>query len=193
MIKTGINLKLRIMKTRKFFNHAKFFGLVVLAILFVTSCWEKDDDDNSTDFIGTWVTVKSVPSDEGYVEIQDIIDFTEKTFTETGSIWDPESEEWIDIVGRKGKITASDGEMDVNLTELGYTLVDEETQLPLGIIVYYAEGTEEFNSLLYELEMSKNYKAEYTVSEDELTLKADNNNNGSFDDDDEVNTFSRVY
>jgi hypothetical protein len=179
------------MKTLRFFNYAKLLGMTAIAFLVVTSCKEDDNDDQPDDYIGVWVTERTELTEDGYIEIQDIVDFSANSFVETASMKDPDTDTWIDIVGRKGKIKVVNGAMDVSLTEAGYTSVDEETEFPTGIIVYYKAGTSEFANLLVELEMSKDYKALYTVSEDELTLKADNNNNGSFDDEDEVNVFIR--
>jgi hypothetical protein len=179
------------MKTIEISNYARLLAVATITFFGVTSC-EKDDKDNKpADYIGSWVTVKTVPSEEGDFEIQDVVNFTANSFNEIASMRDPESDQWIAVIGRKAKITEKSGEMNVSITEAGYSTVDDETGYPTGNIVYYKDGTDEFSSLLEDLEMSRNYKALYSVSEDELTLKADNNNNGSFDDEDEVNTFTR--
>lgn len=179
------------MKTSKLLNNVKLLTFAAIALIFVASCEKDDKDDKPVDYIGKWVTERTVPAGDGFLEVMDIVTFSANTFVEIASMKDPDTDTWIDIVGRKGKMTVKDGEMSISLTEIGYTTVDEDTELPTGIIVYYKDGTDEFSDLIVELEMSKNYKALYEVSEDELTLKADNNNNGSFDDEDEVNIFTK--
>jgi hypothetical protein len=181
------------MKTNEMKYYTRLLAISAITLLAVTSCKKDDNDDKSAEYIGSWGTVKTVPSEDGELEIQDMVNFTTSSFNEVASIKDPLNDEWIAVVGRKGRITEKSGEMDVSITEVGYTTVDEETELPTGVILYYKEGTDEFSELLEELEMSQNYKARYTVDADELTLKADNNNNGSFDDEDEVNIFIRKY
>ena len=62
---------------------------------------------------------------------------------------------------------------------------------PTGKITYYSAGTAEFSNILELMEMKQNYTALYSVSNNSMTLKTDDNNNGSYDDQDEINTFTR--
>lgn len=164
---------------------------IAASILTVSSCKKDDDDDNKqTDYVGIWATEETVPTDEGSITIKDVITFSENSFTEVAKVKDPSTDKWVDLLGRKGSINANTGEMNVTLTEAGATTVDIKGE-PTGVLVYYKDGTSEFAELLLEMEMSKNYKAKYTISGNSLTLKADNNNNGSFDDEDEVHIFTK--
>lgn len=179
------------MKT-KITRYSRLLAMSAIALVTLYACEKDDDKDEPRDYVGQWVTVRTVQSEDGDFEVQDIVNFTESGFTEIASIVDPITEEWVDLIGRKGEFTVKSGLMNVKLTEAGFSELDDDTGLPTGDIIYYEEGTDEFDALLEELDMIASYKAKYTISGDNLTLKSDNNNNGSYDDDDEVYTFTRV-
>ncbi len=179
------------MKT-KITRYSMLLVFTTVALVAFYGCDKDDDNDEPRDYVGQWVTVRTIETDEGDLEVQDVINFTANGFTEVASIEDPLSEEWVDLIGRKGEFTVSSGLMNVTLTEAGFSELDEVTGFPTGEIVNYEDGTDEFDELLEEFEMIPSYKAKYTVSGDNLTLKSDNNNNGSYDDEDEVYTFTRV-
>ena len=71
------------------------------------------------------------------------------------------------------------------------TTIDPVSGGPTGTIIYYQEGTTEFSNILIEMEMKQDYTALYSISNNSMTLKADNNNNGSYDDLDEVNIYTK--
>lgn len=179
------------MKTSKLLFRSALFVFVSIALLSVSSCKKDDDDDKTpTDFLGTWVAEETVPTDLGDLQVRDIVTFTPTNFTEVAKIYDESSDEWIDFIGRKGNIVVHTGSMDVTLTEAGTAELDDLGN-PTGAITYYKDGTQEFTQILEFLEMEKNYKALYTVSGSTLTLKSDDNNNGSYDDEDEVHVFTK--
>lgn len=179
------------MKTNYFTTKLKI--LVVLStLIFTFSACDKDDDedDKTADYVGTWSTEQTLQTDIGTFEVRDILTLAENSFTEVAKIKNPVTNTWVDYIGRKGTFTVSSDELNVSLTEAGATAIDISGN-PTGQIVYYKAGTPEFTALLTEFEMTKDYKAKYTVSGNTLTLKADNNNNGSFDDEDEVLVFTK--
>jgi hypothetical protein len=159
-------------------------------VLSVSSCKKDDKESTPTDFLGTWVTEQTVNTNAGNLQVRDIITFSPTSFNEVAKILDESTSNWIDFIGRKGNIVVGKGSMDVTLTEAGTTGVDALGN-PTGVITYYKEGTPEFNQVLQLMEMEKQYKALYTVSGSSMTLKADNNNNGSYDDEDEVHVFTK--
>lgn len=179
------------MKT-KILNGLNFMLLSATILLAFTSC-KKDEVvvEKAVDYVGVWVMEKTYAPEDGGFTIKDVVNFSEHSFTEVAKVKDDNTNSWIDLVGRKGTFTVLNGEMNISLTEAGTTSVDPVSGGPTGNITYYKEGTTEFSSLLTELEMAKNYKALYTVSNNSMTLKADNNNNGSYDDLDEINTYTK--
>jgi hypothetical protein len=178
------------MKTLRFKNYSKILAITVLMVIAISSC-KKDDSDGPAVYVGEWITHRTINSEGTSVNIKDVIKFKESSFTEVASMQDPETNKWIDIMGRKGDFTIDGEEMDVTITSVGFTTEDADG-LPTGIIQYYKDGTSEFYDLLSSMEMSQDYTAEYKVKGDKLTLKADNNNNGSYDEEDEVNVFTRL-
>lgn len=179
------------MKTRKFLERPNFILLSVAIMLAFVAC-KKDEvvDEKPADYVGVWMLEKTYAPEDGGFIIKDVINFSENSFTEVAKTKDSNNL-WIDLVGRKGTFTVSNGEMIISLTEVGTTGVDPVSGGPNGVITYYKDKTPEFSALLIEMEMAKDYKASYTVSNNSMTLKADNNNNGSYDDQDEVNTYTR--
>lgn len=179
------------MKTLKFFR-MDFILLSVAILMAYTSC-KKDDvtDETSADYIGVWVTeITYSPEDGGFV-LKDVINFSRNSFTEVAKVKDDNSGSWIDIAGRKGTFTVANGKMNISLTEAGMTTTDPLSGGPTGSIMYYKEGTTEFSNILIEMEMTQNYTALYSISDNTMTLKADNNNDGSYDDQDEVNIYTK--
>lgn len=179
------------MKT-KILNGLNFMLLSATILLAFTSC-KKDEvvAETPVDYVGVWVMEKTYAPEDGGFTIKDVVSFSKNSFTEVAKVRDDNTNSWIDLVGRKGTFTVLNGEMNISLTEAGTTSADPVSGRPTGNIIYYKEGTTEFSSLLTELEMAKNYKALYTVSNNSMTLKADNNNNGSYDDLDEINTYTK--
>jgi hypothetical protein len=177
------------MKTQPFSTSTKLLVFAASMAFMISSCETDDKDSKPSDYIGVWAMEQTVSTEAGNIELKDIITFTQSNFTEVAKIMDTTTGNWIDFIGRKGDITVSSGGMDVSLTEAGTTSVDISGN-PTGVIIYYKEGTDEFSEMLISFEMSKDYKAKYTIADNKLTLKADNNNNGSFEDEDEVHIFT---
>lgn len=180
------------MKTLKFFNAFNFMLFNAAILLAFTSC-KKDEVvvEKPVDYVGVWVMEKTYAPEDGGFTIKDVINLSKNSFTEVAKVKDDNTNSWIDLVGRKGTFVISNGEMNISLTEAGTTSVDPVSGGPTGNITFYKAGTTEFSDLLTELEMAKDYKALYTVSNNSMTLKADNNNNGSYDDLDEINTYTK--
>ncbi len=180
------------MKTRKYTNRINSILLGAAILLAFTAC-KKDEavDEKPVDYVGVWVTEKSYAPEDGGFTIKDVINLSKNSFTEVAKIKDDNSGSWIDMVGRKGTFTVSNGAMNISITEAGMTTVDPVSGGPTGNITYYSEGTTEFSNILNEMEMKQNYSALYSISNNSMTLKADNNDNGSYDDADEVNVYTK--
>jgi hypothetical protein len=178
------------MKTT-FVNRLNFILLSAVILFAFASCKKDDPVEKPVDYVGVWVLEKTLAPEDGGFIFKDVINFSKNSFIEVAKIKDTDSNSWIDLVGRKGTLTISNGEMNISITEAGMTTIDPVSGDPTGNITYYKAGTTEFSALLTEMEMAKEYKALFTVSNNSMTLKADNNNNGSYDDLDEINTYTR--
>lgn len=179
------------MKARKFLERPNFILLSVAILLAFTSCKEDDPVEKPVDYVGVWVMERTFTPEDGGFTIKDIVSFSENSFTEVAKTKDEDSGSWIDMVGRKGTFTVLNGEMNISITDAGMTTVDPVSGGPTGKITYYSAGTAEFSNILELMEMKQNYTALYSVSNNSMTLKTDDNNNGSYDDQDEINTFTR--
>ncbi len=179
------------MKTLKFSNRFNLILLSAAILLAFTSCEKDDPVEIPAEYVGIWVTEKTVAPEDGGFTVKDIINFSKNSFTEVAKVKEDDTDTWVDLIGRKGTFTVSNGEMSISITEAGMTSVDPASGDPTGTITYYKTGTTEFNNILTEMEMKQNYNALYSISNNSMTLKADNNDNGSYDDEDEVNVFTK--
>ncbi|HEX2958078.1 MAG TPA: hypothetical protein VHO70_14690, partial [Chitinispirillaceae bacterium] len=96
------------MKT-KITRYSRYLAIAAIALITLYACKKDDDKDEPRDYVGQWITVRTVETEEGDIEIQDVINFTQNGFTEVASIIDPFTEEWVDLIGRKGEFTVKSG------------------------------------------------------------------------------------
>lgn len=158
-------------------------ALLVMVVLFSSSC-QKDDQVNSgnASYVGTWIAMDmiSIPSYEN-TSLKDVMTLTETSFTDLRQIQFMNG--WMDFISMKGTLSVNGNLITVNVTEAG-TSFNMDTLLPffpLGTIKSYKEGTPEFENLLSLAKLSKTFTSDYSVSDNQLTLKTDYNKNGTFD------------
>lgn len=176
------------MKTLKFSRLWMMASLMALVVIFSTSCDE--DEPVRPDYVGTWETVESVPTDEGHVQVKDII-----TLTETGYANSVQMElalgKWIDFANLKGTMTVSGDFMNVIVTEIGITSLNMITGLPTGVINTYQKGSTEFDALFITLGESKTFESKFTVAGNKLTLQTDKNDDGDYLDELETSVYTK--
>ncbi len=169
----------------------KYFLIAFLAVLSITSCKKDDDDDNKSAFIGTWSRIESIEIEEDFsIDVKDIFTFTKSSVTNLGQVYNPDTEEWLNLMGMKAAIDVSGEKMDVTVISVGLSDVDDDG-IPTGVLIYFDDNDEEFEAVLAEVELEQYFEAEYSVSGDELTLKTDDNGDGDFNDDGETQVYTR--
>jgi hypothetical protein len=177
------------MKALTSIKQVKFLAYVVVIVWTTQGC-EKEEE--VPDYVGTWVTAQTQNSTTGgIVTLRDILDFSEKSFTNLGQVMHPQTNEWLDFIGVKGKITIQDNTMNVVVFEMGMSKFDLFSGMPTGKIYYYRDGQTEFNSMLKSSQMTKCYQSKFQVSGNKLTLWTDKNNDGDYADENEESIFIR--
>lgn len=176
------------MKTLKFRKLCVMASLMALVIIFFSSC--NEDEPVLPDYVGTWETVESVPTDEGHVQVKDIMTFTETGFTNKAQM-ELAAGKWIDFASMKGTMTVSGDFMNVIVTEIGITSLNMITGLPTGVITSYQKGSTEYDALFAQLGESKTFESKFTVAGNKLTLQTDKNEDGDYLDELETSVYTK--
>lgn len=176
------------METLKFRKLCVMASLMALVIIFSTSC--KEDDPVRPDYVGTWETVESVPTDEGHVQVKDIMTFNETGFTNMAQM-ELLAGKWVDFASMKGTMTVSGDFMNVIVTEIGITSLNMITGLPTGVITSYQKGSTEYDALFAQLGESKSFESKFTVAGNKLTLQTDKNEDGDYLDELETSVYTK--
>jgi len=177
------------MKKLNFIELYKLVALLTILVIFSSSC--KKDDEVTPDYAGTWIAVESIPTASGYTAIRDVMTFTENKVTDLIQFPGGSADKWIDFMNLKGTISVSGNLMTITIVEIGISSLNAITGMPTGTIVSYKEGSAEFDALLLQGEQSKTFNSEYSISENKMTLKTDNNNDGDYLDGDEVTVYTK--
>ena len=176
------------MKTKKLLNPAKQFFILLIILSFCYACKK---DENNPDYAGTWEATGTMNVNSIIMEMKDIMTLSTNTFSDIGQIKNPDTNEWINLIGLKGSISVNGNIMNVAIMEIGMSAFDMITGMPTGNIVYYKDGQSQFSSLLSQSGMEKTFNSEYSISGNNLTLKTDNNNDGDYNDENEVTVYTK--
>ena len=181
------------MRNLKFKELYKIATLLAIVVIFSSSC-KKDNKVNPiyTDYVGTWMSMDtiSIPNYEN-TSIKDVMTLTETSFADLRQIQFMNA--WMDFVSMKGTLSVNGNLINVNITEVGtsFNMVTFLPFFPLGTIKSYKEGTPEFDSILSQVNQSKTFKSEFSVSDNKLTIKTDLNKDGDYLDDKEITIYSK--
>lgn len=178
------------MKSFSLLNYSKLLLIALVVTLSAVSCNKDDDDEKDPVYLGTWSRTETVIIDEFELDVKDIMTFTKNSVTNLGQIYNPLTEEWIDLMGLKGSLSVDGNSMDVTVDEIGFSDTDLDG-LPTGDMTYYDSGDPEFDALLNEFELEENFEAEYSVAGNQLTLKTDDNSDGDFNDEGETAVYTK--
>lgn len=165
-------------------------AVVFMAVVLIFSSSCKKDDPVLPDYVGTWTTVVSYPTDNGNVSVRENMTFTETTFVDLAQM-QMAGGQWTDFMKMKGSMSVSGNLMNVTLTEVGISTFSMISGLPTGQITSYQTGSADFDDLLAKTGQSKTFKSAYSVSGNQLTLKTDNNEDGDYLDDNETTVYTR--
>lgn len=153
----------------------KVSGILLIMITFFASC--SKDDEVVPDYVGTWTN--SEVDSSGIASMQTLV-LTVNTFDLKMS---------MDMLGQqftlgegKGDFTVTGNQVKMTLKEMG--ILDFQT----GVMNFYSAGTPEFESSLDG--GSATMTGEYSVAGNKLTLKTDDDANGSYSAD-EIQVFTK--
>lgn len=173
-----------------YFRFKKLFSIVLLftAITVLVSSCEKDDDEVPA-YVGTWQNI-SMFDEDNMIQMKETLILKENSFSALGEVnFDGE---WIDYVKLAGSLNVSGTSMTLTIKELGISSFDMITGYPTGQIVTYKEGTAQFELIMGESGQEQIMSSEYSVSGENLSVKEDFNEDGDFNDEDEITVYTRV-
>jgi hypothetical protein len=185
-----VNQNQLIMKSLSFLSYARLLAGISLVIFSFNSCKKDDDNNNDPAYVGTWSRTDTIPVDTFALQVKDLLTFTKTTVTNMGQIFNPDTDEWLDLMGMKGTFTASGKSLNITVSQVGISDFDT-LGVPTGSIQYYTKDDPEFNLVLNELDQKENFDAEYSVSGNKLTMKVDDNGDGDFNDDGETQVYTK--
>jgi hypothetical protein len=179
------------MNSSKSFYYVKFLALMAIAVVTFDAC-NKDDNNNTKDpeYVGVWSRTESIPIDSFSLDMKDVLTLTKDKVTNVGLVYNPETSEWLNLLGMKGSFTANGNNFSVTVNEVGMSPFDT-TGLPTGQIEYFDKNQVEFNLILQELGLEQTFNAQYSVTSNQLTLKTDDNNDGDYLDDGESQVYTK--
>lgn len=175
------------MKTKEILNSTKLVTILLLVFIFSYAC--KKDEINP-DYLGAWAVTGTIRLDT-IMEAKDIMTFSDNSFSDIMQIKYPKTNKWIDYSGLKGSMSVNGDTMNLEIKEVGLSTWDIISGVYTGNIVYYNDSQSQFLSYLSISHMEKTSKAEYSISENNLTLKTDKNKDGDYSEIGEVTIYSK--
>ena len=172
----------------RFSELCKIASLMALIVIFSTAC--KDDDPVLPEYAGTWVTVRAVPTQNGYSQVKEVMTLSENSYSDLLQS-QISTDVWTSIFSMGGTMVVSGNLMNVTLTEIGITSLSGVTGLPTGVITTYKKGTDEFNQLITDKDQPKTFEAKYSISGNKLTIQIDKNGNGDYLDEMETSVYTK--
>ncbi len=150
------------------------FGVILIAII-TSSC--KDDNEVAPDYVGKWMTMKSVPSTNGFVSVSYSLILTDQTFIET--FLD------VSITGRfitiEGSVSVSGNIMKYTPDKIIYSTYNSSTATDSGPYDTFTNKDTNFNLRLDGLMMpTSNYQVEYNLVDGQLIFKIDYDMDGIY-------------
>lgn len=170
------------------FRRLQSFLLLFILVVLVPSC-DKDEEE-TPDYLGTWISIRSIEGYGVFTQFKDVLTITEDEFSDLGQMFNSTTNEWIDYQLVKASITVTDDFVNSTVIELGFPSFDS-SGFPTGELISYTESYEQFDQLIEQVGLSKIWVSEFHVSGNELVLYRDHNDDGDYLDENETMIFMK--
>lgn len=164
---------------------------LVITAVFSTSCNNDDDEDDETQtasYVGKWSSDIIVSDEDG--DYKDNLTLTKNTFEDLIQT-QTSANNWVNSIMVKGSMTVNGNVMNVHVSEIGISEIDETTGDFTGNITTYKEGSLFYGIIMDEVGQDSDFQSEYAVNGNKLTLKTDMNDDGDFNDINETTVYTR--
>lgn len=159
-------------------------------ILFFTAC--KDKDEPTPEYVGKWLTEKTIAVSSGFTNVNYTLEITANHFIETffQDVYQYKNPGSGTFVSIEGSISVSGNSIKFTPSKISLSIVDLRTSILSKPHKVYLIGDSDFQSFFNSLDFpSSRYPAEFSINNDTLILKADKNSDGAYTGFDEVNTY----
>jgi hypothetical protein len=172
-------------------KHKWLRALMVLLVLTATfSSCKKDDNSNdqNADYVGKWSSDVITSDTQG--DYKDNLTLTKNTFEDIIQT-KVTSGAWVNSIIVKGTMTVTNNIMNVHVSEIGISAIDDQSGEFTGEITTYKEGSLLYGVIMDQVDQDSDFQSEYSINNNKLTLKTDVNNDGDFSDANETTTYTR--
>lgn len=153
-------------------------GLIFIAII-CSSC--KHDEEIVPDYVGEWLTAKTIPGASGYVLVDYSLILTKHTFTETFLTGVGQYPKEASFVKMEGSVFVSDNIMKLVVHKLSYSSYNSSTGTASEPYKTYTFEDEDFGFVFEGIGTStSNHQAEYEIFDNQLILKIDYDIDGDY-------------
>lgn len=164
-----------------------FMVLLVITAAF-TSCKKDDNPEQNADYVGKWNSDVITSDTEG--DHKENLTLTKNTFEDIIQT-KVTSGAWVNSIIVKGTMTVTNNVMNVHISEIGISEIDDQSGEFTGNVTTYNEGSLLYGLIMDQVGQDADFQSEYTVSSSKLTLKTDMNNDGDFSDANETTMYTR--
>lgn len=168
------------MNNLKFAGFYKLVALLSMLVIFSSSC--KKDDEDTSDYAGTWITAKTVAGSSGFVLVDYSLTLTDHAFTETfltsvGMYSKPSR-----FVTMEGSVVSLPGNiMKLVVRKVSHSTYNSDTSVASEPYETFTFEDQNFGFEFEGIGMStSNHKIEYEIINNQLTIKVDYNRDGIY-------------
>ena len=161
--------------------------LLVLSAAF-TSCKKDETTVPEADYVGKWTSDAIASDTQG--DHKDNLTLTKNTFEDVIQT-KVSSGTYVNSIIVKGTMTVTNNTMNVHVSEIGISDINDQSGEFTGNVTTYKEGSLFYGLIMDQVGQDADFQSEYAVSSNKLTLKTDMNNDGDFLDSNETTTYSR--
>ena len=168
-------------------------GLMVLLVItttFNSSCKKDDDKDQSADYVGKWSS-DIIDASAEFEENKNLLTLTVNSFDNVIQTKNSAGT-WINSIQIKGSMTVNGNKMNIHVSEIGMSDIDENTGDFTGNMESYKEGSLFFAIIMSQINKDVDFQSEYAVEGNKLTLKTHTNDDDDYDDANESIVYTRL-
>ena len=156
---------------------------IVLTVLVIFSSSCKKNDEITADYVGKWMTAKTVPGSTGFTKVNYTLTLTDNSFTETflenvRSSTFPNTPPFVSIVG---SIVISGNNINFLPHKISFSKYNSATKTASEPYISYTDKDQYFIAIFKGLDFTtSSQQVEYGLVDNQLILKMDENVDGLY-------------
>ena len=167
------------MRNLKFTSFIMSIFALLLTVVICSSC--KHDEEIVPDYVGKWITAKTIPGASGYVLVNYTLTLTNKTFTETFLNGVGQYPKEANFVALEGSVSVAGNMMKLIVHKLSYSSYNSSTSTASDPYKTHTFTDDDFGFISEGIGTStSNHQSEYMILDNQLTLKIDYDIDGDY-------------